>query len=201
MDFGEAMMGRDWNKAYEEGDTPWDKGYASPPLEEFLARHAVTGRVLVPGCGTGHDARLLAAQGAQVVGLDIVPAAVDKARGCPPVENLSFTVRDFLTLDTAHAGFYDWVVEHTCLCAIEPEMRRAYVDSVLRALKPGGHYLAVFFREVSDYTGDGPPHPISRAETEALFGSHFDCLESFIPEKSYPSRPFGAEEVVWWRLR
>ena len=29
-------MARDWNAAYEEGDTPWDKGYASPPLIEFL---------------------------------------------------------------------------------------------------------------------------------------------------------------------
>ena len=29
-------MARDWNAAYEVGDTPWDKGYASPPLIEFL---------------------------------------------------------------------------------------------------------------------------------------------------------------------
>ena len=195
------MMGKDWNQAYEAGDTPWDKGYASPPLEAFLARKRVEGRVLVPGCGSGHDVRLLAAQGAEVVGMDIAPGAIRKARAFSLVGSEQYALDDFLNPEEPHRGAYDWICEHTCLCAIEPGERRAYVNSVRRALKPGGYYLAVFFREVSDYTGDGPPHPIAREETEALFGSHFECLEYFVPEKSYPGRPYGAEEVVCWRIK
>jgi hypothetical protein len=96
---------------------------------------------------------------------------------------------------------FDWVVEHTCLCALDPSQRAAYAAAVRAALNQGGQYLAVFFREVSDYDGDGPPHPISREEIESLFGDSFEMIESFVPQVSYPSRPVGAEEVCWMRLK
>jgi methyl halide transferase len=52
----------DWESAYVLGETPWDKGFASPPLSWFLqlGQWLPAGRVLVPGCGRGHDVRLLA---------------------------------------------------------------------------------------------------------------------------------------------
>ena len=56
-------MARDWNAAYRLGDTPWDKGYAAPPLIEFLKRQSISGCVLVPGCGAGHDVRALVGAG------------------------------------------------------------------------------------------------------------------------------------------
>lgn len=196
-----GRMSKDWDKAYEQGDTPWEKGYASPPLEAFLDRHSVSGRMLVPGCGSGHDVRLLAAHGAEVVGMDIAPGAIRKAESAPVVGGERYELGDFLSMEACHHSAYDWVVEHTCLCAIEPSERSAYAAAVRKALKPGGQFLAVFFREVSDYCGDGPPHPISRSETDALFGEDFERVDAFVPERSYPSRPFGAEEVVWWRLR
>lgn len=192
-------MARDWNKAYEEDDTPWDKGYASPPLVEFLERHRVEGSALVPGCGTGHDVRLLVGQGADVVGMDIATGAIQKAEGFPRVSNERYAEGDFLNPEFDHLARYDWVVEHTCLCAIELDERIAYAEALSRVLKPGGHFLAIFYREVSDYSGDGPPHPISKEASNALFAG-FELVESFIPQKSYPSRPTGAEEVCLWRL-
>ena len=75
----------DWNRRYIEGDTPWDKGDAHPALGVALAQSALSGRVLVPGCGTGHDVRALAGQGLEVTGLDIAPLALEKARAHPPV--------------------------------------------------------------------------------------------------------------------
>ncbi|MFT5837096.1 MAG: SAM-dependent methyltransferase [Candidatus Azotimanducaceae bacterium] len=194
-------MTKDWNQAYEDDDTPWDKGSASPSLLEFLAKSAISGRVLVPGCGTGHDVRALAGQGADVIGMDIAPSAIRQAKAFPEVEGARYVINDFLNLGARHTVAYDWVVEHTCLCALEFAKRAAYVESLCCALKPGGQYLAVFFREVSDYTGNGPPHPISREESDALFSDAFEVVESFIPQQTYPSRPVGAEEVCWMRLR
>ena len=43
------------------------------------------GQTLVPGCGSGHDVRKLAVQGAEVLRLDIAPAAVEKACLIEPV--------------------------------------------------------------------------------------------------------------------
>lgn len=194
-------MTKDWNTAYENGDTPWDKGSASPPLLEFLKHQSISGRVLVPGCGTGHDVRALSAQGAQVVGLDIAPSALARAKAFPAAGHERYELGDFVILEDRHHGAYDWVFEHTCLCAIDPSQRGAYAASVARALKPEGHFLAVFFREVSDYQGDGPPHPICRGETNALFSEAFELVKSFVPQETYPSRPVGAEEVCLWRLR
>ncbi|MGZ0657142.1 methyltransferase domain-containing protein [Coraliomargarita sp. W4R53] len=194
-------MGKDWNRAYEQHDTPWDKGYASPPLLEFLKRHSVSGRVLVPGCGTGHDVRALAALGAHVVGMDIAPSAVTQAQAVPLAGSERYECGDFLDLDAAHCDSYDWVVEHTCLCALDLSQRVAYARAVQQALKPGGQYLAVFYREVSDYQADGPPHPLSREESHALFSHAFEQVEAFVPDHSYPSRPVGSEEVCLWHLK
>jgi len=194
-------MARDWNKAYENDDTPWDKGYAAPPLVEFLGRRAVEGRVLVPGCGVGHDVRLLAGQGAEVLGLDIAPGALQKATAYPMAGGESYALGDYLHLEPRYHAAFDWVFEHTCLCAIEPSERPAYVCSLKQALRAGGHYLAIFFREVSNDRGDGPPYPISSEEIDHLFAEDFEVIESFVPEQTYPGRPQGSEEVRWMRMR
>lgn len=179
------ISGEEWDRRYEEGTTPWDKGYGAPPLAEFLDRRRVEGRVLVPGCGTGHDVRLLASRGALPVGLDISSAAITLARSFPPVGKEEFLLGDFLSGGCGEAAF-DWVFEHTCFCAISPEEREAYAEAVWRALKPGGHFLAIFFVTIED--PEGPPFPVSHEEIERIFGPRFDTIESWIPSRSYPAR-------------
>ncbi|WP_269526167.1 methyltransferase domain-containing protein [Coraliomargarita parva] len=193
-------MSRDWNAAYLNDETPWDKGMPSPPLMEFLKRRQIAGTVLIPGCGLGHDVRLLAGQGAKVLGMDIAPAAVERARRVPPVADERFEAADFLTLPDEYVGRFDWVIEHTCLCALDLSQRTEYVESVCRALKPGGYYLAVFYRMIPHDDGNGPPFPISEASIDALFGGVFDILERFVPSESYSSRPYGCEEVCYMQL-
>ena len=192
---------KDWEAAYINDNTPWDKGTAAPPLLEWLATNSISGRVLVPGCGTGHDVRLLAKQGADVVGMDISPSALCRAERLSKMGKVSYAICDFLKLGSQWHGQFDTVVEHTCLCALELDQRKAYVASVLSALKPRGYYLAIFFREVSNYDNGGPPHPISDAEIDSLFGDSFQRLDSFIPTETYPCRPYGSEEVVLFRKR
>ncbi len=194
-------MPKDWNAAYADNETPWDKGYASPPLRSFFKTYTLKGRVLVPGCGTGHDVRLIAEQGVFVLGLDISPLALEKSRAFPAVGHEEYVLADFMNLPESYCEQFDTVVEHTCLCAIDPDDRGAYVQSLQKALKPGGNYLAVFFREVSDYNGNGPPHPISSAEIDALFAKRFEILRRVIPRETYPSRSFGSEEVCLMRRR
>ena len=192
-------MPRDWNQAYRTGDTPWDKGRPAPPLVEFLEREMIRGRVLVPGCGVGHDVRLLAAQGAEVIGLDLAPAAVELARRFPPESDERYHCGDFCSLPREYIGAFDYVFEHTCLCAIDPADRSAYARSAAAALRPGGHLLAIFYRRVQNDDGAGPPYPIEGAELDGLFGTDFETVESYSPRRTYPSRPFGCEEVRWMR--
>ena len=192
-------MDKDWNSAYAVADTPWDKGSAAPPLAEYLKAHRIEGSVLVPGCGSGHDAQVLLNQGAQVKGIDIAPLAVEKAHALYPALSRHVFEGDFLKTPTTENGSYDWIVEHTCLCAIDPSKRKEYATTTHRLLRRGGRFFAIFFREVSHDREDHPPYPINEAEIETLFGERFELLESYTPKMTYPERPQGAEEVRVYR--
>ena len=192
-----GMSGADWDGRYREGTTPWDKGYGAPPLEEFLDRHPVTGTVLVPGCGRGHDVRLLADRGTEPLGLDISQAAIDLASALPKTGAERYEVGDFLEDGFRLKGF-DWVFEHTCFCAIHPNQRPDYVEAVRRSLKPGGHFLAIFYVNIENT--ESPPFPVSETEIDRLFHSFFETLESWVPGRSYPERA-GRESMRLMRKR
>jgi SAM-dependent methyltransferase len=181
----------EWQRRYEAGDTPWDKGMAAPPLIEFLRRSPITGRVLVPGCGRGHDARALAAQPkTEVIGLDISPAAISGARQFPSTSalgsSLAFVEGDFFNLPASFADSFDWLVEHTCFCAIDPAQRSDYVRAAARALRPAGQIFAIFYLDPGSESG--PPVRVSREELSELFGPSFDVLDEWVPQESFPGR-------------
>lgn len=186
---------RNWDKHYRAEDTPWDHGEPAPPLREYLRMHRIEGKVLVPGCGTGHDVRLLASQGAEVIGLDIAPGAIHKAEALPRQSREQYVLGDILNLPGHCIGAFDWVFEHTCLCALEPPQRSAYVEGVHEALKGNAQLLAIFYCVVEDYDGEGPPHPISPEGIDALFAGKFETLSAWTPEDTYPSRAGGKEQM------
>ncbi len=191
-------MDTDWEARYQTRDMPWEKGGPSPGLVDFLARHAslARGTVLVPGCGTGHDARAWAGAGFTVTGYDIAPSAVQLCREGTAAAGLSaeFIRGDFLANPAPR--LFDWIFEHTLFCAIQPRQRDDYVRAVTRWLKPGGSYLAVNYL-IPDK--DGPPFGTTRQELWDRFSPRFDLLEEWVP-RSYPNRT-GLELMLWWRLQ
>lgn len=191
-------MGLDWEQHYQDGDTPWDKGEASPGLVEYLERQPLTGTVLVPGCGKGHDVRAIAASGASVTGLDFAPSAIAAAQHFPAVNGEQYDTVDFFALPQRFHNAFDLVFEHTCFCAIDIVMREGYVRSVTQALKPNGYFLAVFYLDPAPGR-DGPPHRVSTAELDRLFGPFFNVLNDWQPTRSYPSR-VGRERMRLMQL-
>jgi SAM-dependent methyltransferase len=181
----------EWQRRYEEEDTPWDKGAAAPALAAYLAKQPIAGRILVPGCGRGHDVRALASQPeTTVVGLDLSPLAVAQARKLSTdfvSENqMEFVVGDFFDLPASMNGSFDWLVEHTCFCAIEPGQRAEYVRAAALAIKPKGKIFAIFF--INPDTESGPPFKVSKEELNALFDPHFALVEEWVPRKAFPGR-------------
>ena len=190
-------MPTDWESKYQASDTPWDKGAPSPGLVDFLEEQPVSGRVLVPGCGLGHDVRALAAVAEEVVGLDIAPSAIEGARRFPRVGGERYELADLFDLPPPLRGYFDWVWEHTCFCAIDPALRAAYVAAVAGALRPGGHLLAVFYLDPgNDSPDEGPPFEVSIAELDRLFLPRFTLVREWLPARAYP----GREGREWLRL-
>src|SRR5262249_28171178 len=158
-----CMPDNEWEQRYRSGDIPWEKGAPSPGLVDFLGANSelARGSVCVPGCGTGHDVRAWSAAGFEAFGCDIAPSAIELCRRKTADARLSATyeVADFLA-DLPPRQF-DWLFEHTCYCAINPDRRDDYVRAVLRWLRPAGQLLAVHYL-IPDK--DGPPFGTTRDE-------------------------------------
>ncbi|MEY4483065.1 MAG: hypothetical protein RL693_517 [Verrucomicrobiota bacterium] len=194
----------DWNALYEKSETPWDKGEPTPVLEEARLLHPelFQGKVLVPGCGTGYDARSLAALGCAVVGVDIAPLAIERARELNGAHEVDFRLESLFDLPADLRGAFDLVWEHTCFCALDPTMRIDYVRGVKSALKPGGQVFGVFFLNPEMDPGEsGPPFGISVEELNALWTEEgFTVEEQWEPKTGYPGR-VGRELFLWMRLQ
>ena len=180
----------DWEKCYQEGETPWDKSAAAPELPLVLGAGLLRGRVLVPGCGRGHDARVIAAAGgADVVGVDLAPSAVRGAQELGALAGLRFEVGNLFSLPKEWLGTFDWVWEHTCFCAIDPAERERYVACVHAVLRPGGRLLGTFFMNPDMAPGEqGPPFGVTEAELEQLFGGHFALESQWSPRAAFAGR-------------
>lgn len=194
------MSETDWEALYQGGDTHWDKGEASPGLVDFLAANPglPRGRVLVPGCGTGHDARAWARAGFSVLGLDLAPSAVrlaqEKTRQEAPAPGLTVEFRLANFLESEPVERFDWVFEHTLFCAISPARRDEYVAALRRWLRPGGQFLAVHYM-LKDT--EGPPFGCGQQELMERYLPHFDLKQGWVP-RSYPNRT-GLELMLWWQ--
>jgi SAM-dependent methyltransferase len=192
------MSETDWEARYQTGDMPWEKGEASPGLVDFLAAHPdlPRGAVAVPGCGTGHDARVLAKAGFETWGFDLAPSAIRLSREKTEAAGLqaTFAQADFLS-DPPPRSF-DWLFEHTLFCAIDRSRRDDYVRALLNWLKPGGHLLAVHYMIRDE---EGPPFGVMQQELMERFSPHFNLLQGWVP-RSYPNRT-GLELMLWWRRK
>jgi SAM-dependent methyltransferase len=197
----------DWDQRYQTGDMPWEKGAPAPPLLEWLqTRGALHGKILVPGCGYGNDVRAIAAVSpdAKVVGLDISALAIKRAREFPIAGQEVYQLGDLLSLGQDFSGEFQWVFEHTCFCAMDPQLRAAYVCAIAGALRPRGFLLAIFFLnpwdEGEDPAEGGPPFGVSITELDQLFEPAFEQIEERHPRCSFPGRE-GREIIRLLRKR
>jgi SAM-dependent methyltransferase len=190
-------MPTDWEAQYQRGETPWDKGAPHPALLDFLRTEKIAGRVLVPGCGTGHDVRALAAHGAEAIGLDLAAGAIAKAESFPRAGREHYVQGDLFALPAGMCGAFDWVFEHTCFCAIDPGRRGEYVRAVHAALRPGGRLLAIFYLDPgNDSPEEGPPFESTLGEIDRLFSPLFTLAREWPPASTYPHRE-GREWMQW----
>ena len=185
-----------WAELYAEHRDGWEMGVPHPSLVRLVETPPPPrGRVAVPGCGRGHDARFLAARGYDVVGFDFAPAALEAARDLARRDGVdaTFEQRDFFTLRHDHVNAFDGLWEYTCFCAIEPRRRREYVGTVAMILKPGGWFLACFFPIRRG--GGGPPFPVAKAEVRRLLAARFR-IEWALPPPRPVVRRAGQEWMV-----
>jgi hypothetical protein len=185
----------DWDELYRKGETFWDKGAASPPLKEYLERHSLRGRALLPGCGRGHDVALAVEHGLDAVGLDIAPTGVEEARKLYPHLANRFAVGNLFDPPEEFRDAFDLVLEHTCMSALHPRVRGEYRRGIDVTLRRGGLLVGVWFINPNLGPGEeGPPYAFAVEDLTELFADGYEIVEDYVPKVAYPGRE-GRERV------
>lgn len=190
-----------WEQRYQEGTSRWDLGQPAPPFVHFLNSPAAPspGRTAVLGCGRGYDALLFADHRFEVIGFDFAPSAIADAKSLAQASGRTaqFLQRNVFEIATEFDRYFDYVVEHTCFCAILPEQRHDYVQLVHSLLKPQGELIGLFWTH--DRPG-GPPFGSTSAEIHQLFQTDFELLSWETSTNSVPERQ-GQEQLGRFRLK
>lgn len=179
----------DWDERYQKGEVYWDKGAPAPALHQYLERHAVRGRALVPGCGRGHEVALAVEHGLDATGLDIAPTAMAEARALYPHLAERFVTGNLFDPPAEMRGAFDVVLEHTCMSALPPALRGEYRRGIDLTLKPGGLLIGVWYINPNlDPGEEGPPFPFSVDALTALFAEGYEVVEDYVPEVAFAGR-------------
>lgn len=155
------MPQHDWNAVYAEGDIPWDEGRPDQALVELVeAGTLCVGRTLEIGCGTGTNALWLASRGFDVLGIDVSPFAVERARAKlakATTGNCRFEVLDFLDR-TPPGGPFDLVFDRGCFHVFDDaEVRARFAARVASLLTSGGTWLSLIGSTEGMPRDVGPP--------------------------------------------
>ena len=185
-----------WSAIYKSEENPgWNLGEPAEALKDMMPRLKIArSRVLVLGCGEGHDAAYFAQAGHFVTAVDISPLALEKAKAkYGHLENIKFVQADLFKLPREFADSFDVVFEHTCYCAINPEKRQELVKIWNRALVSGGHLMGVFF---AFEKRQGPPYGGSEWELRQRLKSHYQPIFWGRWQQSLPRRQ-GKELFIY----
>ena len=166
-----------WEQKYQENQDRWHLGCPAPPFINLLASAIAPppGRIAVLGCGKGQDALLFSAAGFEVIGFDFAPSAIDHATNSAQARALDaqFLQRDIFDLEAEFLNSFDYILEHTCFCAIDTTLRSSYVQLVKNLLRPQGQLIALFYTHKR--SGD-PPFGIQPSEILDFFSPYFDVI-------------------------
>lgn len=170
-----------WVDAVYEQTPPWDVGHTQPALQALADEGVLVGRVLDVGCGTGEHALMAASLGLEATGIDVVPLAIELASRKATARGLDvrFLVADALHLEDLGVQF-DVVIDCALFHVFDDADRERFVDSLRRAVTPGGRYLMLCFSDAQP--GDWGPRRVARAEIESSFSQGW-AIEAIEPAR------------------
>ncbi len=160
----------EWNERYAENDLPWDTGEPDPLLVELVGEGSIApGRALEVGCGTGTNALYLAGAGFDVLGVDLSPIAIERARSKQgDATGCVFEVLDFLDADPP-GGPFDLVFDRGCFHTFdEAERRGRFAARVAQLLSRGGRWVSLIGSTEGPEREHGPPRRSARDVVDAI---------------------------------
>jgi methyl halide transferase len=176
-----------WNGRYQDNNIGWDIGEVSAPLKSIIdAIEDKNKSILIPGAGNAYEAEYLLIKGfTNITVLDIAPLVVEKLQE-KYIDNpaIKIILCDFFEQEMT----FDIILEQTFFCAINPNLRKQYVDKMYQSLNENGILTGILFNKVFE---GGPPFSGNVEEYKSLFSKQFDikklepCINSIAPRLGF----------------
>ena len=188
--YGQRVEPEFWRERWQKGQTGFHLGHPNPRLVQHQAALGAGpgSRVLVPLCGKSLDLAWLAAQGHEVVGVELSAVAVQAffheqqlsptiERGGPLVRyhvpGIEIFCGDIFALDRARLGPVSALFDRAALVAWPPSMRERYVQHITGLVPSGAHGLLVTF-EYEPPSVSGPPFSVDEPTVRSLYSPSFE---------------------------
>lgn len=164
-------------KRWDEGAEIWDAGYTkygdayrrnifNPTLFPLIGN--VKGKkILDAGCGAGYLCRLLAAKGAQVIGVDLSRKFIELARQYEKKKpmRIRYFRADLARISKLSTGFFDMVISVYVLCDVRNYDKA--IKEIARVLKPNGRFIFLIEHPCFSWGAGGWSHvPLDSHRTE-----------------------------------
>ncbi len=192
-----------WEAIYQQDDAGWDINKPAPPFVSLLEKAPVwlyPSKLINLGAGRGHDANLFANHGFQVTAVDFAPSAIAGIKKYSEQNpNLTAIEADIFDLPKDFIGSFDYVLEHTCFCAIPVDKREDYMQTAFSVLKPGGVLFGLFYR-FDPKDDNGPPFVTSEDEIKTLIQDKFEIFDLTTPIISHGRRQ-GRERFIAMKVK
>jgi len=176
-----------WDNRYLNNETGWDMKQVSPPLKAYIdSLENKNLKILIPGCGNAYEAEYLLEKGFKKVTLvDFSKVVTERLKDRYKGKSISIIHENFFDLQ----GKYDLILEQTFFCALDPSLRKKYVEKCYDLLNDGGKIAGVLFNK--KFAPTEPPFIATDEEYGKLFEPFFtflkfdDCYNSIAPRMGY----------------
>lgn len=174
-----------WLERWEQNDTGFHQAEINPYLRAFWPRLQLSpaSTVLVPLCGKSRDMLWLRQQGHAPLGVELSASAAQAffteneltphSSACDrfrrfAASGIRILCGDFFDLSREDTAAVSAVYDRAALVALPPDMRRRYVNHLLRILPPVTQILLVTL-DYPPHEMAGPPFAVSLDEVAALY--------------------------------
>ncbi|MEZ7503338.1 thiopurine S-methyltransferase [Psychrobacter sp. Arc29] len=213
-----------WHKRWQEKRIGFNQSAVNPLLTEYIDHLdlAAGSRIFVPLCGKSIDMVWLAAQGYDVVGVELVETAVQAffaEQNIQPTvsqhaENpdikcyqgqlvdgeeqrtITLWVADIFALTSTDIGTIDAIYDKAALIALPADMRPDYSAQIRKVSDNAPQLLITLNYDQSKK--DGPPFSINHEQVQQYYGSHYQLCELASEPASIGSAPdLKVTEHIW----
>lgn len=213
-----------WHKRWQEKRIGFNQSAVNPLLTEYIDHLdlAVGSRIFVPLCGKSIDMIWLAAQGYDVVGVELVETAVQEffaEQNIQPivsqhVENpdikcyqgqlvdgdeqrtITLWAADIFALTSTDLGTIDAIYDKAALIALPADMRPDYSEQIRKVSDNAPQLLITLNYDQSKK--DGPPFSINHEQVQQYYGSHYQICKLASEPSSIGSAPnLKVTEHIW----